>query len=416
MPQKIENLPQNWDNIGNENYCPWTITLENETLWVVITCLEWTFNYDFWLRVTDHPEGKPVISKLIDINKHHSFLASLSEALSIYEGFPEPQLNSYPLQSFGELLDSIFWRYNPHNGQYSSCLCWSSHRQSFWHRSRSGRWFFCPTNRTVNQLCSWSAADQPGDAVELANYTLRKKALFSLLWGPAAEWYDNNNTNAATWENVRTNIITSFSDGRNKFGCRMEVEHYIRRDGKEIPERTVDKGWPDDLNGIETAQHNAKREAQGRQRRQRYLDYSPKRLRSRYLPRKAKNYLMENPNATRNDFSTRKIQRDVSFQVSSILWNDEEQTKAQMATLEQEKKNLRSEIQEHRANAVEGNPRTVDPNQNGRQNASWFCNYCLTNGHTPSWCCKKIRNEVLKSKKVTFTQDCNKKRGPDHGS
>ena len=95
-----------------------------------------------------------------------------------------------------------------------------------------------------------------------------------------------------------------------------------------------------------------------------------------------------------------------------------------MATLGQEMKNLRSELLEHRVNAVEGNSRTVDPNQKGRQNATRFCNYCRTNGHTPSWCRKKIRDEELKrienertaEKKVTFTQDYNKKRGPDHGS
>ena len=133
---------------------------------------------------------------------------------------------------------------------------------------------------------------------------------------------------------------------------------------------------------------------------------------------------MKNPNATWNDFSTRIIQRDVSFQVSSKFLNDEEQTKAQMATLGQEMKNLRSELQEHRVNAVEGTTRAVDPNQKGRQDATRFCNYCPTNGHTPSWCRKKIRDEELKrienerttEKIVTFTQDYNKKRGPDRGS
>ena len=35
---------------------------------------------------------------------------------------------------------------------------------------------------------------------------------------------------------------------------------------------------------------------------------------------------MENPNATWNDFSTRIIQRDVSFQVSSNFLNDEKST------------------------------------------------------------------------------------------
>ena len=210
----------------------------------------------------------------------------------------------------------------------------------------------------------------------------------------------------------------------------MEVEQCIRGYGEETRnflhriKRTVDKGWPDDMEGIAPADHGAQRTAQARQRRQRYIDYSMEGLRRRYLQRKAQEYLMENPNAKWNDFSTRILQRDVSFQVSSNFLTDEEQTKGQMATLGQEMKNLRSELQEHRVNAVEGNSRTVDPNQKGRQKAKRFCNYCRTNGHTPSWCRKKIRDEELKriekkrtaEKKVTFTQDYNKKRGPDHRS
>ena len=275
----------------------------------------------------------------------------------------------------------------------------------------------------IERKINFALGDAPGDAGELANYTFRKKALFSsLLRGPAAEWYESNITNATTWDDVRTNFITRFSDGRNKFRYRMEVEHCIRGDGEEIQnflhriKRTVDKGWPDDLNGIEAAQQNAEWAAQGRQRRQRYIDYSLKGLRPKYLQRKAQEYLRENPNATWNDFPARIIQRDVSFQVSSNFLIDEEQTKAQMATLGQEMKNLRSELLEHRVNAVEGNSRTVDPNQKGRQNATRFCNYCRTNGHTPSWCRKKIRDEELKrnenertaEKKVTFTQDYKK--------
>ena len=62
--------------------------------------------------------------------------------------------------------------------------------------------------------------DAPADPDEFANYTFRKKAmaLFSnLLRGPAAEWYENTITNATVLENVQTNFITRFSDGRNKF-------------------------------------------------------------------------------------------------------------------------------------------------------------------------------------------------------
>ena len=56
----------------------------------------------------------------------------------------------------------------------------------------------------------------------------------------------------------------------------------------------------------------------------------------------------------------------MSFQVSSNFLNDVEQTKVQMATLGQEMKNLQSELQEHRVNAVEGNPRRVNPNRKER--------------------------------------------------
>ena len=62
---------------------------------------------------------------------------------------------------------------------------------------------------------------------------------------------------------------------------------------------------------------------------------------------------MEHPNASRSDFSTHLVNKDVSYQVSTSFLNDEEQNKAQMASLGQEMKNLRTELTEHRINAVE---------------------------------------------------------------
>ena len=85
MPQKFENLPPKWHDIEEECQhvqlnCPWTITFEDETLAVIIKCIKWTFNYDFWIRVTAHPEENPNISKRIDIYKQHPLLEPLSEA------------------------------------------------------------------------------------------------------------------------------------------------------------------------------------------------------------------------------------------------------------------------------------------------------------------------------------------------
>ena len=107
-------------------------------------------------------------------------------------------------------------------------------------------------------------------------YLFRKKALFSsLLKGPAAEWYGSTITDAMTWNDFRTLFITRFSDGRNKFRHRMEVEHCIRADAEEIRnflhriKKTVGKGWPDDMVGIALGDQNAERNAQAGQRRQR---------------------------------------------------------------------------------------------------------------------------------------------------
>ena len=61
-----------------------------------------------------------------------------------------------------------------------------------------------------------------------------------------------------------------------------------------------------------------------------------------------------------------------------------------MASLGQELKNLRTQLKEHRIKALQGNQRSIDPNQKGKQNATRFCGYCRTNGHTPKNCRKKI--------------------------
>ena len=157
------------------------------------------------------------------------------------------------------------------------------------------------------------------------------------------------------------------------------MEHCVRRDGEEIRDflhrikKTVDKGWPDVMNGSARAQQNAEQDAQARQRRQRYMDYSLRGLTPRYLQRKGQEYLMEHPNATWNDFSTHIIQKEVSFQVTSNFLNDEEQTKAELSSLGQGIKNLRTELQEHRISVVEGTSKPVDRNQKGKQNAIQFC-------------------------------------------
>ena len=114
MPQKPDNSPL--DKIPENECkhvplnCRWIIVSKDETLTVIITCLKWTFNYDFWIRVTVHPEGNSNLSKQIDLNDYHPLLKSLSDALNLYETFPEPHLNSFQLEFLDELID--YWSLN----------------------------------------------------------------------------------------------------------------------------------------------------------------------------------------------------------------------------------------------------------------------------------------------------------------
>ena len=85
MPQNLtldlDDLPENeCKHIPLK--CPWTITSNGESLTVIITCLKWTFNCDFCVRVTAHPQGAPNFPKQIDLGDHHPLLRSLTDALN----------------------------------------------------------------------------------------------------------------------------------------------------------------------------------------------------------------------------------------------------------------------------------------------------------------------------------------------
>ena len=116
---------------------------------------------------------------------------------------------------------------------------------------------------------------------------------------------------------------------------------------------------PKDMNGFEAVQQRTERDAQARQKRQIYIDFSHIRLRGGHLERKTQEYLMEYPNATWKDYPTRLTQREVSCQVFSNFLNDEEETRAQIATQVQEIKKLQSELRKYRVGAIEGNSRPV---------------------------------------------------------
>ena len=93
----------------------------------------------------------------------------------------------------------------------------------------------------------------------------------SLLRGPVAESYEKSIENATIWAATREQFITRFSDGGNKLRRRMEIRNFLHRIKKIVANR-----WPDDMESIVEGDRPADHQAQGRQRRQRYTDYTPR--------------------------------------------------------------------------------------------------------------------------------------------
>ena len=117
MPQKLESSIRNLDEIPTEEckhfplHCLRTITSHDTSLTVIITCLKWTFNYAFYVQVTAYPLGAPNVSKPKDLDDHHPLLRLLTDALNLYEAFPETHLNSHQLEILEEIIEYLLFKF-----------------------------------------------------------------------------------------------------------------------------------------------------------------------------------------------------------------------------------------------------------------------------------------------------------------
>ena len=193
-----------------------------------------------------------------------------------------------------------------------------------------------------------------------------------LLWGPSVELYENIVEVSSTWNEIKTKFKSRFSDTRKNFCHRMEVEHCIRRSCEEIQnffhglKRTEDEGWLDVMSGFSCSQQNAKRKAQGRQTRQRFMDNTVRGLRRRYFQLKALDYLMEPSNATWKNFSIRKAGKNSSFQVTVSFLKDE-QNQNRFGHFAKNTESLQTKLQTRRINAAEVFSKPVELNRKVRQ-------------------------------------------------
>ena len=150
----------------------------------------------------------------------------------------------------------------------------------------------------------------PADADLQAAYDARQKALFgSVLRGPAAQWFETLAPGLA-WNEVRNQFITRFTDAKDKYRKRIEVES-IKRQPEELIKnyihrvtKAVEKGWPDpDFNND--------------QRTAKCMEYFVRGLTPPALKQKAHQLLIEDPTTTWQQLNNHVATKDLSFSVSS---------------------------------------------------------------------------------------------------
>ena len=132
---------------------------------------------------------------------------------------------------------------------------------------------------------------------------------------------------------------------------------------------------------------------------------------------------MDHPNATWEQFAKAVINKDLSYTVTTALTGGESHADPIIQEMRDDLKGIKLLIKEQMNNTINAVEKTVDPNATGRRMATRFCGYCRTNGHTPNWCRKKMRDEEVKKvqnkanteRRITFTNDYNKRTGPDLG-
>ena len=238
----------------------------------------------------------------------------------------------------------------------------------------------------------------PADADLQAAYDARQKALFgSVLRGPAAQWFETLAPGLA-WNEVRNQFIDRFTDAKDKYRKRIEVESIKRQPDELIKSYThrvtkaVEKGWPDpDFNNY---QRNAK-----------CMEYFVRGLTPPALKEKAHQRLIENPAATWQQLPDHVATKDLSFSVSFEFTGTASSSidnKIEIEGLKNQLTEIANLMKDHKVNATYNND---DPSF--KQNQTRFCKFCERSGHTIAFCFKykdfknENRNPPQQREKIT---------------
>ena len=247
----------------------------------------------------------------------------------------------------------------------------------------------------------------PADAGLQAAYDARQKALFgSVLRGPAAQWFETLAPGLA-WNEVRYQFIARFTDAKDKYRKRIEVESIKRQPDELIKSNThrvtkaFEKGWPDpDFNND---QRNAK-----------CMEYFVSGLTPPALKQKAHQRLIENPATTWQQLQDHVATKDLSFSVSSEFTGTASSSidnKIEIEGLKNQLTEIANLMKDHKINATYNND-----NPRFKQNQTRFCKFCKRSCHTIAFCFKykdfKNRNPPQQREKFTDNYKSSRSHSP----
>ena len=243
-------------------------------------------------------------------------------------------------------------------------------------------------------------------------YDDRRKALFgSVSRGPAAEWFDSLDA-AKKWDEIKTQFIARFTDGKMQYRFRIEAENMKRQPDEDIKSYThriktlVDKGWPTPSD----ADANARKACEN-QRIGMYKDYFIRDLTPPGLKQKAHQALIEDPNKTWDALQTLVKNKDRSLVVSAEMSGFQQSsynsvtTDSRFTSIEKTLNEISNMVKNHQINA------TSDPiNPKVKQDVTRFCTNCKKSGHTVKFCWSLKRKKLNEEKappqpKETYSQN-----------
>ena len=126
---------------------------------------------------------------------------------------------------------------------------------------------------SVEYKILFSLGTRPTAPAAQTSYDKRQQSLFgSLLTDTALEWFESEITDATNWNALKDEFIKRFTDGRDQFRFRLEVENTFRQEGELIKNHLhriksgVDKGWPEKIPTSITGDDNIRKEKAIQQR------------------------------------------------------------------------------------------------------------------------------------------------------